>query len=127
MPPGAGSFFAGVEYAHGGVSPQECVIPVVVVERGAPAVRATIAEVRWRGMRCRVRVEANVAGLRVDLRLNRNQTGSSVAPSPALVDASGAASLVVDDTHEGAAAVVVVLDPAGKLVASEATTIGEAP
>lgn len=125
MPPGIGSFIAGAEYAHGGISPQECVVPVLVVERSAPAVRATITEVKWRGMRCRVRVDANVAGLRIDLRRNRLREDTSVVGAAAVLDDSGAASLVVDDAHEGAAAVVVVLDTAGKVVASEATTIGE--
>jgi hypothetical protein len=125
MPPGIGSFVAGLEYAHGGISPQECVVPVLVVERSAPAVRATIAEVKWRGMRCRVRVDANVAGLRIDLRRHRLREDSSVVSSAATLDDTGAASLVVDDTHEGAAMVVVVLDSAGKVIASEATTIGE--
>lgn len=125
MPPGIGSFYSGVEYAHGGISPQECVAPVLTVERNAPAVRATIAEVRWTGMRCRIRVEGSVPGLQVDLRRNRNRPESSVVASPATVDDSGKASVVVDDAHEGAAAAVVVLDPTGKVVASEATTIGE--
>ena len=125
MPPGIGSFVAGIEYAHGGISPQECVVPMLVVERNAPAIRATITEVKWRGMRCRVRVDANVTGLRIDLRLRRTSEDSSVVSSAAVLDDAGAASLVVDDAHEGAAAVVVVLDSAGKIVASQATTIGE--
>ena len=30
-PPGARAFYNGTEYAHGGVSPQECVLPVIDV------------------------------------------------------------------------------------------------
>ena len=36
-PPGIGAFVANTEYAHGGVSLQECVIPELIVERGEEA------------------------------------------------------------------------------------------
>ncbi|MBI5440046.1 MAG: BREX-1 system phosphatase PglZ type B, partial [Deltaproteobacteria bacterium] len=44
-PPGAACFAAGKEYAHGGVSPQECVVPELVVERGSAAAHAAISDV----------------------------------------------------------------------------------
>ena len=62
-PPGIGAFVANTEYAHGGISLQECVIPDLVVERGEEAVSAAITEISWRGMRCRVTVRTNAAGL----------------------------------------------------------------
>ena len=52
-PPGIGSFRANIEYAHGGVSAQECVVPELIVERGAESTRARIVSIRWRGMRFR--------------------------------------------------------------------------
>jgi hypothetical protein len=110
-PPGIGSFIAGAVYAHGGVSLQESVIPELTVERGAEVARATITDVQWRGMRLRVRASASVPSLRVDLRTNAKQPASSLAASAKDLDANGEASLVVtDDKHEGAAAVIVVLD-----------------
>ena len=42
MAPGASSFYAGQEYAHGGVSPQECVVPVIDVDPLATEARAEI-------------------------------------------------------------------------------------
>ena len=87
-----GSFVAGVEYAHGGVSPQECVVPELIVERSAdlPFARRSPRST-WRGMRCRVRVDANVAGLRVDLRRNRKHARiPSVVMRPPRLDATGA-------------------------------------
>lgn len=125
-PPGIGAFIAGSEYAHGGVSPQECVVPDLVVERGEEAVRARIASVVWRGMRCRVAVDTNATGIRVDLRLNRKQANSSIAAAAKDVDKKGEASLAVaDDRHEGAAATVVVLDAAGQVLDHQPTTVGE--
>lgn len=125
-PPGIGAFFAGSEYAHGGVSVQECVVPELIIERGEEVVRAQIAGMTWRGMRLRVAVESNAAGLRVDLRLNWKQVASSIAASTKEIDANGEASLAVaDDSHEGAAAAVVLLDATGNVLEYKPTTVGE--
>jgi hypothetical protein len=125
-PPGIGSFWAGYEYAHGGVSPQECVVPELVVRLGAAAVRARITEVSWRGMRCRVGVETGTTGIRVDLRLKPKQAESSIVGGPKELDKGALASMVVqDDKHEGVAAMVVVLDGAGQVIDQRPTQVGE--
>lgn len=127
-PPGIGSFVANAEYAHGGVSLQECVVPELIVERGAEALKARIAEVNWRGMRCRVTVETNATGLRVELRRNWKQADPEdqrIAAAKEL-GSNGQASLAVErDEYEGTAAMVVVLDGTGRVIDSRATTIGE--
>jgi hypothetical protein len=125
-PPGIGAFVASTEYAHGGISLQECVIPDLVVERGAAAVAATIKSVTWRGMRCRVTVETKAQGLRVDLRQNVKLDASSIVAAPKDIGPDGETSLAVaDDAHEGLAAFVVVLDRAGKVLDQQTTTVGE--
>jgi hypothetical protein len=77
-PPGIACFRAGEKYAHGGVSLQECVVPEIVVTQGIAAVRASILSVEWRGMRCKVKVDANDPGVRVEVRTNWKQAGSSI-------------------------------------------------
>ena len=77
-PPGIASFRAGDVYAHGGISPQECVIPVLEVELGIGAMYGSIQSIEWRGMRCRVRVQTNDPGVKVDLRTNWKQAGTSI-------------------------------------------------
>jgi hypothetical protein len=125
-PPGIGAFLANTEYAHGGISLQECVIPDLVVERGEEAVAATITEISWRGMRCRVAVKTNATGLQVDLRLNWKQAASSIAATAKELGTNGEASLAVsDDKHEGAAASVVVFDASGRVLDYKPTTVGE--
>ena len=110
----------------GGVSAQECVIPDLVIERGQEVISATIAEVTWRGMRCRVAVRTSTPGLTVDLRLNWKQAASSIASSAKELASNGEASLAVsDDKHEGAAASVVVCDATGRVLDYKATTVGE--
>lgn len=124
--PGIACFGAGNEYAHGGLSLQESLIPVIRVTAGKAAAKASaeINEVNWAGLRCRVRVEAAQPGLSVDLRTKVNDPGSSVSQARAL-DSKGSASLLVaDDELEGSPAVVVVLDASGHVIAKQPTIIG---
>jgi len=125
-PPGIASFRSGEKYAHGGVSLQECVVPEIVVTQGIEAVRASIVSVEWRGMRCRVKVDSNNPAVRVDLRTNWKQAGSSIVAVVKEVGSSGEVNLVVaEDRHEGSAAVVVVIDSGGAILGQRTTSVGE--
>ncbi|MEB2363919.1 MAG: BREX-1 system phosphatase PglZ type B [Bryobacterales bacterium] len=125
-PPGIGAFRAGETYAHGGISPQECVVPELIVERGVSAICASIQSVEWRGMRCRVRVDSNEPKVRVDLRKSWKQEATSIAAAAKEIGPAGEVSLAVpDDANEGAAAFVVLLDPEGKVIVSQTTCVGE--
>ena len=124
--PGIACFLTGNEYAHGGLSLQESLVPIMRVTASKAAAKATVAirEVFWGGLRCRVRVEATQPGLAVDLRTRLNDPGSSVSRKRAL-DGKGAASLLVeDDELEGTPAIVVVLDAGGHVITKQLTIIG---
>jgi len=106
-PNGARAFYAGTEYAHGGVSPQECVLPVldVTAEGAAPAVALTA---RWRKLMVKVHAEGG-AGLMADVRLGAETSGASVlVTGPRALDDAGEANLGVDMDHEGQTVCVVV-------------------
>ena len=123
--PGIACFTAGNEYAHGGVSLQECLLPVLRVgsgKRASPA--AMIAAIGWAGLRCRVQVDGAAPGTRVDLRTNVGAPGSSVSGERPVDDQGAASLLVADDDLEGSSAVLVVLDADGKVTARKATIIG---
>jgi hypothetical protein len=125
-PPGIGSFRAETEYAHGGVSLQECIVPELVVERMEVPVKATILSCQWRGMRCRVGVQVSEPSVRIDLRLKWKDGGTSIVASAKEVGLAGEVSLaVIDDVHEGAAATVVVLDAQDNVLDRRPTTVGE--
>lgn len=125
-PPGVASFAPNAEYAHGGISPQECIVPELVVERGLEGTSASITAISWRGMRCRVTVATNSPSVLVDLRLNWKQADTSIVASPKEVGPAGEASLAVaDDAHEGAAATLVLMDAAGSVLDRRTTTVGE--
>ena len=124
--PGIACFGAGNEYAHGGLSLQESLVPVIRVMAGEAAARtaAKIGDVSWVGLRCRVQVETAQPGLSVDLRSKVKDPTSSVS-RVRLVDAKGAASLLIaDDELEGTPAVVVVLDANGHVITKQPTIIG---
>ncbi len=124
--PGIACFGAGNEYAHGGLSLQECLVPVIRVTPGESSARAAveIEQVRWAGLRCRVQVQASQPGLSVDLRTKVNDPGSSVSQARSLDDKGAAGLLVADDELEGSPAVVVVLDASGHVIAKQPTIIG---
>lgn len=129
LAPGITTFVAGKEYEHGGVSVQECVLPVLQVRpaKAAGQVAVTLQEVSWRGLRCRVQLEGAPPNATVDLRTKAADGSSSVATGqePKPLDADGKASLLVaDDTLEGVAVHVVVLSPEGEVLVQQVTTVG---
>ena len=122
------AFVAGMCYAHGGLSVQECLIPMLTIQPAKDAVPAAarIKSVEWQRLRCRVTLEAPLAGVTVDIRTKANAADTSLTTAPKTTDASGQVSLIVpDDDQAGAAAVVVLLDVLGNVLSKVATTIGE--
>ena len=126
LPPGVSSFKSNKEYSHGGLSLQECLVPELVVTRpGGAAADASISEVTWRGLRCRVVVAGADGGMRVDLRTKPAAPDSSLARGGKPLDDEGRASLVVeDDSAEGMVAVVVLISSGGAVVSKVTTTVG---
>ena len=125
--PGVSSFIAGAEYAHGGISLQECLVPVLQfdcagAEKTAAAV--TIQSVTWKGLRCTVVVEGASPGQRVDIRSKAALASSSLAASVKPLDGGKASLAVADDEHMGAAAVVVVLSAEGEVLQKQVSTVG---
>ena len=127
--PGAHCFVAGQEYAHGGVSLQECLVPGLVLSSTAASadVTAAIKEVQWAGLRCRVCVEPAAEGLYADLRTKPNNPQSSVAEpkKPKPLDVHGKTSLIViDESLIGTMVSVVIVDATGRVVCKAPTTVG---
>ncbi len=89
------------------------------------AVKADIAKIAWSGLRCKVEVASAAAGLRVDIRTKAALAESSLVAQVKAVDGGKVSLAVADDSSEGTAAFVVVLDAAGNVVQKKSTTIGE--
>jgi hypothetical protein len=123
---GVRCFGGGLQYAHGGISLQECVIPDLVFssDMAAPEITASILDVQWVGLRCRVAVEPGSAPVTVDIRTKVGDPATSIA-APKQVDADGRAGLLVeDDSLEGTTVSVVLLDTSGRFIARKPTTVG---
>jgi hypothetical protein len=124
--PGISCYEAGKEYEHGGISPQECVVPVLTVSRKDTTVQSVrIAGIAWKGLRCVVTLEGGSAGIQVDLRTKPRDPASSLVTSPKSPSFDGAVSLLVpEDSREGEAAMAVVLSADGAVLAQETTVVG---
>jgi hypothetical protein len=126
--PDVSAFLAGQEYAHGGLSIQECLIPVLSIRHSKQkqTTEVRVKEVLWQRLRCRVTVEPSIEGLTVDLRTKVTIPESTIAEATKETDSSGQASLLVpEDDNAGMAATIVVLDKNGNVLTKQATTIGE--
>ena len=126
--PGVSSFIAGAEYAHGGISLQECLVPVLEIDcitAGGTSATVKIQSVTWKGLRCTIVVEGAAAGLKVDIRTKAALPSSSLAASSKPLEGGKASLAVTDDEQMGSAAVVVVLGPDGDVLQKQSTTVGE--
>lgn len=123
--PGIGIFVDGTDYSHGGLTLQECVAPLLVVEASKRKVSVTIDALKWVGMRCKVTVKPALPGLKVDVRTRAADPNASVAETGSkALDTGGVASIPVKESAEGQAVVVVVIDESGAVVARRQETVG---
>lgn len=126
--PGISNFTAGEDYTHGGLTLQECLVPVLELAaagESASTVKADIIKVAWTGLRCKVEVSSAATGLRVDIRTKAALADSTLVAHVKALE-NGKASLAIDDdASEGMAAFVVVLDAAGHVLQRKSTTVGE--
>jgi len=125
---GISCFKKGQEYAHGGLSLQECLVLELTVSRGKGVgsnLEVEFTDITWKGLRCTVAVDGQFAGLSIDLRTQPGDETSTVLVSVKPLKANGTASVVVENEDlEGQKATLVLLDPEGSLVAEIPTVIG---
>ncbi len=130
LAPGVGVFIKGKEYSHGGLTLQECLTLVISLSRvgGAKSHTSSIAEVKWVQLKLQTTLTHPTPGLRIDLRSKAADPSSSLvslsqrekAPDP-----KGVVTIFVeDDSLQGQAAVLVVLD-GDDVIAKKNLTIGE--
>ena len=126
--PGVSCFKAGQEYAHGSLSLQECLTPTLLVRASTEALpQASIQNVKWVNLRCRVTVETSGDGVSVDVRTKAADATTSLLPKkkPKAVGGKDTVSVAVDEEDKlGSAAIVVLLDPSGTVIAKQNTVVG---
>ena len=125
---GISSYRKGEEYAHGGMSFQECLtleLTVTLTEATQKSGILEITDVVWKGLRCNMTLEGDSSGLKLDIRLQPGNPDSSVVQGGKPFKENGKGSVVVeDDDLEGTAAAAVVVDNHDQLVAQVTTVIG---
>ncbi len=117
-------FKASLEYAHGGISLQECITPTLTISGTAPTYTATISSFKWLGLRCRIAVTNALEGMKVDIRRKLADPSTSLANGGKAI-LNGTASLAIEnDRSEGESALIVLVDPQGTVIAKQPTIIG---
>ena len=121
-------FEAGKEYEHGGISPQECVTPVIMVSRAEQKPgQFSIEDVKWRGLRCIAVIAGKTHDIMFDIRSKAGDDATSLVSALQTPDEKGHVSLLIEDEERlGEAAFLVVVDSSsGTLLAQSHVTIGE--
>lgn len=125
--PGISCFEANQTYEHGGVSPQECVVPRLAVRRGAGSTSgATITNMTWRGLALVVEFSGLPDRATIDLRTSAGDSKTSIAEMGRVTGGQGKVILLVgDDDLEGRPAQLVVIGVDGELLLQRETTVGQ--
>lgn len=127
-PPGISCFKAGEEYAHGGLSPQEMIIPQLLIEGAGPdgvPELAKISGARWTRLKCRVELQGVPEGAVLDLRSRLGDPGSSLLAEPKrLSKGDEVVSLFVEDDDREGDRVYLVLEVGGAVVDKRETVVG---
>nr|HRD07645.1 BREX-1 system phosphatase PglZ type B [Saprospiraceae bacterium] len=103
--PGISFFKANKEYAHGGISLHECIVPTVIVEN--PNIQKIIAEikvVKWINLKCTINTSDVPDGYKVDIRTKYNDAKTSIVLSKNKTLQGNTVTLMVDDAAEHQAA-----------------------
>lgn len=125
--PGISCYRKGLEYSHGGLSLQECLIPVIdiqVSDDSSVSQHIEITKLKWLGLRCRIECEGADEGNQTDLRSKANDSSTSFCGGMKRIKDGKASLAVLDDEQEGTAAMVVILNGYGSVVAKQNTVIG---
>ncbi|MBF0155355.1 MAG: BREX-1 system phosphatase PglZ type B [Magnetococcales bacterium] len=120
---------AGMEYAHGGLSLQECLtldLTVTATGSNETSTSLSLVSVHWKGMRCKVTIAGKSTGLALDIRTHPGNPNTSVVKSirPFAPEKGESSVVVEDDGLEGSEATIVILDDTRQLMAQQPTLIG---
>ena len=123
--PGISFFKANQEYAHGGISLHECLVPTLIIEHpNAKAVAASIRDVKWVNLKCTVHTTAVPEGHSIDIRTKYNDATTSIVLSKSRFLQGDVVTLMVDDAAEHQAAAIVLLSETGIILDKKVTTVG---
>ncbi|KAF0128487.1 MAG: PglZ domain-containing protein [Bacteroidetes bacterium] len=124
--PGISFFKANVEYAHGGISIHECLVPTMFIENPKKMnITAEIKVVKWVNLKCTVLTNDLPDSFSVDIRTKYNDAKSSIVLSKNKMVKDNTITLMVDDEAEWKAATIVLLDENERIMDKKPTTVGD--
>jgi len=127
--PGISFFKANVEYAHGGISLHECLVPEMHIQSPVEmAIPSKIIGVKWVNLKCTVTTENAPEGYSLSIRTKFNDPSSSILEPINLSDKpikDNRCVIMVSEEAESQAAVVVLLDDNGRIIDKKITTVAE--
>ncbi|MET4118812.1 hypothetical protein ABIB85_005441 [Bradyrhizobium sp. JR1.5] len=127
MPPGAEAFRAGEVYTHGGLSPQECVIPDITVGDGgesSPSKGVRISAIIWRRLRLTVELTVELSDVTIEVRRKERDPASRVDVG-STTEGARARLTISDEVEEGDPVLVVLVDRHGSIIDARATRVGD--
>lgn len=115
--PGISFFKKNQEYAHGGISLQECVVPVITIENlNVSVTNAKIASVKWVNLRCNIETTGAPDGYQIDIRTKFTDSITSVVLSQDKSIHNNRCSILIDDEAENQAVNIVLMDETGVII-----------
>jgi hypothetical protein len=125
--PGINFFKMNEEYAHGGISIHECLVPEIIIENpNALDIDADFKEVKWVNLKCAIQTTNVPDGFKIDIRTKYNDDSTSVldVSSKAKKVVGNMVTLLIDDAFEYQSATIVLLDTNDRILNKKPTTIG---
>lgn len=124
--PGISFFRINDEYAHGGISIQECLIPELIIEAKLDKpFSGRIKNLKWVNLKCSVETEAASDGYLIDIRTKYTDEATSIVLSKNRVITDNKCTLMVDDSAISSAAFVVLTNENGRIIDKQNITIGD--
>jgi hypothetical protein len=123
--PGISFFKVNEEYAHGGISIHECLVPTLIIENpNVLNIEAEVKFVKWVNLKCTIKTSDVPEGYSVDIRTKYNDANTSIVLSKNNKLKDYSVTLMVDDSMESQAATIVLLDENERILDKKPTTVG---
>ncbi len=123
--PGISFFKVNEEYAHGGISIHECLVPTLIIENpNVLNIEAEVKVVKWVNLKCTIQTSEVPDGYSVDIRTKYNDAKTSIVLSKSKTLKGNTVTLMVDDGAESQAATIVLLDENERILDKKPTTVG---
>lgn len=123
--PGISFFKANQEYAHGGISIHECLVPTLLIEnQNEQKIEAEVKVVKWVNLKCTIHTSYVPDGYSIDIRTKYNDVKTSIVLSKSKLLKDNTVTLMVDDGAEAQAAIIVLLDERERILDKKPTTVG---